>query len=152
MFFCLFFNDKRTEGVQSVSGGLNVPSCRYFVVVAVLFVPGVVVECVTHCGEGKCPEANPEWLFNPALLIWFCTLLVAANSEQTARFGCVPGFVALLGQEMWNIPLGVAESPLGSELCFPWNSHVLNESSSWQERMYRTISLQLISNVYIFLN
>lgn len=33
------------------------PNSRYFVVVTVLFVSGVVVECVTHCGEQKRPPS-----------------------------------------------------------------------------------------------
>lgn len=62
------------------------PSSRYFVVVAVLFVSGVVVECVTHCGgEGRPPRARgkPGVTF-PSSVHLILHIAVAANSEQTA--------------------------------------------------------------------
>lgn len=132
------------------------PSSRYFVVVSVLFVTGVVVECVTHCGEGKCPppvpEANLECCFTQLCSFDFCTFF---SCKQPGVCGC-PWVCHIPGAEMGGMfPPGGATIParaLGLLTC-AFCGTTRSETSHCPDKneCIELSPLQLISNVYIFL-
>lgn len=123
-----FFNYKRTEGVKI---SLRKFKCAQFQVFCCSYCTVCIRCCCWVCnplwrgGTPSCrARGKPGAMFSPALSIWFCTLLVAANSLV-----CAVSLGLSLGQKRGNghswgteFPPGSPRGHRGSQLCFLWNN------------------------------